>query len=153
MHNRGIAVPTPSSLASRADARATAKLGERAGLIFYRFTDGNGRECYAVVPTSFGIACELNPNGAFPSVRNPLLYSYGVEIEKATGKVTVLDVTGFAADGVDTVAALDSAGNVVASSSVTNNIFSFGANGPRVIQIVAYNAGGDLVYSSPKRRR
>jgi hypothetical protein len=152
MSNRGSPVSTPQTLSSRADARRTWKLGERSNLTFYRFIDGNGRECFAVLPTSFGVSCELNAHGAFPSVRYPLLYSYGVEIEKPTGKTSVLDVTGFAADSVAKIAALDSAGNVVTSSAVTDNIFSFDVKGPAVVQVVAYGADGNTVYSSTKRR-
>jgi hypothetical protein len=138
----GISVDDISSLATR---------GDRS---FYRLSD----HCYglgAASPTKhvFG-AIHRVPK--FPSPESPVLdftvfgSSAGPDERPQPKNMTVHASEGIAADGVAKVAFLDADGQVVAETPVIDNIYRFDpAPAGSALKLVAYDATGEVVFSTP----
>jgi hypothetical protein len=77
----------------------------------------------------------------FPSITTPIL-----DFTMGQG----YDVAGIAADVVASVALLDTAGVPVAKAAVANNLYSLPtASRPNVASLVALDASGNTLYSTP----
>jgi hypothetical protein len=91
-------------------------LGTLNGVTFYAARNADGRFCIAIDHAAEqyekGFGCDLRANG-FPSA----------EVQ-ALAFPPALQLQGIAADGVAKVAFLDAGGNVIDSTSVTNNLFA-----------------------------
>jgi hypothetical protein len=118
----------------------------RDGIDFYAARRSDGYLCFAIdaAPGSDahkGLGCDLgNPSlpgtPAFPSPARPIF-----DFSRFSDKLA-----GFAADGVATVDLLDSAGNVIDSVPVTDNVYA-DANPPGGgAAIEALDASGAVVY-------
>jgi hypothetical protein len=132
-------------------------LGTRGDRSFYRLGD----HCYGAGPASptnhaFGhISCVPD----FPSPDVPVLDATVFGSSAGPGErpppetLTVHASEGIAADGVATVALVDTDGQVVAETPVLDNIYRF----ERVptgtaLRVVAYSTTGEVVFSQPKHR-
>jgi hypothetical protein len=145
---------TPFSQASGL-AQALAELGfpstlqlieTRDGISFYAARRSDGYFCFAIdaapsEPAHKGVGCDLgNPslpgNPAFPSPARPVF-----DFSRFSGHLA-----GFAADGITTVNLLDAAGNVIASSPVTDNVYADATPPAGGEAIEALDAHGTVVY-------
>jgi hypothetical protein len=122
--NEGISIPTTSVLQgeSRLDEALQSMnvgttmqaLGIVNGMTFYATRNSAGDFCLAVDHTTGGIGkgvlCDYNTDN-FPSA----------DVKAISFPRTLL---GVAADGVATVALLDTAGDIIDSTSVVNNLFA-----------------------------
>lgn len=129
-------------------------LATRGDRSFYRLND----HCYGVGPASptnhvFG-AIHCKPN--FPSPDAPVVdftvygSTAGPDERPQPQTMTVHASDGIAADGVAKVAFADADGQVIADTSVIDNIYRFD---PRpagtALKLVAYDATGEVVFSTP----
>jgi hypothetical protein len=129
-------------------------LGTRGNRSFYRLSD----HCYGSGPASptnhvFG---QISCTPAFPSPAVPVQdgtvfgSSAGRDQRPQPRTLTVHASHGIAADGVAKVALLDADGQIVAETSVRDNIYSFDpAPAGNATKVVAYSATGEVVFSQP----
>lgn len=129
-------------------------LATRGDRSFYRLRDN----CYGTGPASptkqvFGqVGCTDN----FPSAERPVFdftvfgSTAGSDERPEPQTMTVHTSQGIAADGVAKVALLDADGQVVAETSVLDNIYSFDrVPTGNAAKLVAYSATGEVVFSQP----
>lgn len=146
--NEGTPVPTSSSPFSRDSSlnQAMEELGfpsrlqlltERDGVRFYAARRANGTFCFAVdLDGRKAVGCSVAP--AFPSPERPIVdfsrFSKGARI------------VGFAADGVSTVALVDSSGSTLATAPVIANVYAASNTVPGAVGVEALDARGTVVY-------
>ena len=116
-------------------------LGTREGISFYAAHKPLGY-CLAVVESAkpvgsqrpaSDVGCE-NGSDSFPSARNPVsVFPVGRRF------------AGFAADGVASVALVDTSGRTLASANVSQNLFVGGAMPIGPVTVVALDAQGDVL--------
>jgi hypothetical protein len=123
-------------------------IASRDGISFYAARRADGHVCVAIdlapgAADHKAVACDLgNPSlpgtPAFPSPERPILdfsrFSNGARL------------AGFAADGISTVNLLDTAGNVIASAPVSDNVYA-DANPPAGgAAVEALDSDGTVIY-------
>jgi hypothetical protein len=110
-------------------------LGTKNGVSFYAARRADGDYCFAIESkVAKGVGCDLN--GTFPSSARPVMVF-----------PPLIQFAGFAADGVATVAGIDSAGNTVISEPVSQNLFASTTPGPfpSVVAIEALDTHGNVL--------
>jgi len=113
-------------------------LGTLDGVAFYATRNADGRYCMAVdhVDQQYekGVGCDLRPDG-FPSAQARVFtFPAGDRLQ------------GIATDGVATVEALDSNGNVLDSTPVVDNLFASSTTlGDRIAAVRALDADGNVL--------
>ena len=118
-------------------------LGTLDGVAFYATRNADGDFCLAINRVNErydkGFGCDLNSDN-FPSP----------DVQAFTFPPPVM-LEGVAADGVATVEALDANGNVLASTTVTNNLFvsDQGLPGGSVAYIQSLDASGNVLSRQP----
>jgi hypothetical protein len=123
-------------------------LGTRDGMMFYAGPGSAGGQCYALGAAKTGgivvLGC-LDPAAPFPSKDVPILDMSGIAGDPRTHTVTLLELSGFAADGVATVGLIDVNG-VLHSAEVRENIYY--ANLPQVQAraLVAVDLSGKEIF-------
>jgi hypothetical protein len=132
-------------------------LATRDGTAFYASRTSDGRTCFLNGPASgtaptrilISTPCESD----FPSVEHPLLGQY-VLVRKPPNRLqSVGGLEGLAADGVATVEAVDTNGDVILKAPVSGNVYFAHLDLQRTeitaaaAKIVALNASGDVVYT------
>jgi hypothetical protein len=110
-------------------------LGQRNGVSFYAARRTDGDYCFAIESTvAKGVGCDLD--GGFPSPERPLMVF-----------PPLIQFAGYAADGVATVAGIDSSGKAVISAPVSQNLFASTTPGPfpSVVAIEALDSHRDVL--------
>ena len=110
-------------------------LGNESGVRFYAARRADGDYCFAIESTAArGVGCDLN--GTFPSPARPVMVF-----------PPLVQFAGYAADGVATVAGIDSSGDSVVSAPVHRNLFASTTPGPfpSVVALQARDAQGDVL--------
>jgi len=110
-------------------------LGQRNGVSFYAARRADGDYCFAIESTvAKGVGCDLD--GSFPSPERPVMVF-----------PPLIQFAGYAADGVATVAGIDSSGKAVISAPVSQNLFASTTAGPfpSVVAIEALDSRGDVL--------
>jgi hypothetical protein len=110
-------------------------LGQRNGVSFYAARRADGDYCFAIESTvAKGVGCDLD--GSFPSPERPVMVF-----------PPLIQFAGYAADGVATVAGIDSSGKAVISAPVSQNLFASTTPGPfpSVVAIEALGSHGDVL--------
>jgi hypothetical protein len=129
---------------------ALNELGTRAGQTFYVSPGAAGGSCYSIGPTSTRglamLAC-LKP-GQFPSADAPILDMSGVSADSQTRSITFLELGGVAADGVASVALIDTHG-AVHSAPVSENIYYADIPHVEAKALVAIDGDGQQIYRRP----
>lgn len=125
--------------------------GHRADKAFYRLTGTPRGTCYGI-GFKTGAETDLNQiecGSTFPSTDQPILDASVIE-EDQTGAVRVVEVQGWAADGVASVAVLDASDRVVAEARVSRNIYAIDAEALRSgdgVKLIARDRNGSVVYT------
>ncbi len=99
-----------------------------------------------LVPGS--VTCLL-PGAKFPSAEEPVLVRLGLDAKAATGATTIRAFTGFAADGVASLAVYSTKGTEIARQAVAANSFSIPLVGTRrdeIGQLAAFDGDGSEIY-------
>jgi hypothetical protein len=147
---------------AKVQAKRVFVLGTRNGRRFYRIEIATGSSCFAVgrasAPrsTPFGsVFCANGGRGSsyatasLPSQRPVLAWASVEGTQRGVRKLSLLSMDGFATDGVATVEFRDASDVVVASTTVSGNIFSFSL--PNVPSgsghLVAKDSHGNTVYT------
>jgi hypothetical protein len=123
-------------------------LAVRDGKSFLQFArDGNG-DCFGIKKGNsqhFSFTCW----DSFPSPAHPVLddSTFGASVGEP---IHALDVQGFAADGVASVAAEDVAGTVLALAPVMGNVYNLDAAPPSAVRLVALAADGTALFAVPR---
>jgi hypothetical protein len=129
-------------------------LGTRNGRRFYRIGISTGSSCFAVgrasAPQAHPFGLVLCDATAGLSSQRPVFAWASVEgTLRGVRKVNLLSIEGFATDDVATVEFRDASGVVVASATVSGNIFSFSL--PHVPsgegRVVAKDGQGNTLYT------
>jgi hypothetical protein len=110
-------------------------LGTNNGVSFYAARRADGDYCFAIESkVAKGVGCDLN--GTFPSSARPVMVF-----------PPLIQFAGFAADGVATVAGIDSSGKTVISAPVSQNLFASTTPGPfpSVVAIEALDTHGNVL--------
>jgi hypothetical protein len=127
---------------------ALQQIASRDGINFYAARRADGHVCVALdaapgSPDHKAVACDLgNPSlpgsPAFPSPERPILdfsrFSNGARL------------AGFAADGISTVNLLDAAGTVIASATVSDNVYADATPPAGGVAVEALASDGTVVY-------
>jgi hypothetical protein len=135
-------------------AVSATRMASRAGRGFYRLVRPDGSVCFAVDMTGgdhVGNTSCLPPGTAFPTPSSPVLdLSVFESTSHVPGDVQMVSAQGFAADGVRSVALLDSSGHVIARAPVAGNVYAVNVPAGRVATtVVAYDARRAEVYRVP----
>jgi hypothetical protein len=113
------------------------QLGTVNGVTFYASRRADGHYCFAIEKDGArgGISCDLD--GTFPSPSTPVWIFPPYD-----------GFNGYAADGVATVAGLDSSGATVVSVPVTNNLFAASpADYRNIARVEVFDAQGNVIWS------
>lgn len=118
-------------------------VAERGPTVFFRVPLRDGGACFAVGRAAGGgEAYDIGTLKCWaPAPRFPLLDMSPVQAD-GPGGFQVLQIHGFAADGVDKVAVTDLNGEVVAEAAVSDNVYKITAYPPgRVSALIALDEG------------
>ncbi len=137
-------------------ATSAGLLGTSNERSFYKV----GENCYGVGPEKGSPASSPERvlgrvvcNKSFPSADMPLLdFSVLHGVQGSDGNPTDLIVVrseGFAADGISSVSLRDASGDIVATTAVVGNTYSFSSVVPQAKELVAVGRDGNQVATTP----
>ena len=134
--------------------RLLARRGDRA---FLTVRTADGRDCFSVgwtqeaAPPSLGaVFC---PASVFPSKEMPVIDLSVVRGSIGSNAVYLVRGEGFAADGVVRVALTAMDGDIVAETTVTDNVYSFESPPSRPIhELIAFDRAGIALQTMPYMR-
>jgi hypothetical protein len=123
-------------------------MGVQNGREFVHFAKGDHRNCYGIKQrdaTRFAFTCWDD----FPSAAHPILDQsiFGADNGEP---IHLIEVEGFAADGVVEIDATDAAGSVLARTPVVGNVYSLEAVPPAAVRLTALDAKGRTVFAVPR---
>jgi hypothetical protein len=124
-------------------------VGVRGGHAFYRIGDN----CFAVgASASIGALGVIKCWGEGQSVAPIIDFSIVEITREQPDEVKLIDVTGFAADGIAAIGLRTAQGTVATREPVTNNLYAIGSlpNRP-IVALVAFDRSGTALYSTPLR--
>jgi hypothetical protein len=115
---------------------------------FVHLTRGDHGNCFGIKKrdeTRFAFTCWDD----FPSAAHPILDQsvFGAE---AGEPIHVIQVDGFAADGIVEIDATDASGSVLARTPVIGNVYSLEAVPPAAVRLVALDAKGRPAFAVPR---
>jgi hypothetical protein len=119
----------------------------RNGLEFVRSTRGEHRNCFGFAKHEVTVA--LTCWDDFPSPAHPILDESVFGADRGE-PLHVIQLQGFAADGVVEIDATDRDGDVLARTPVTDNVYSLDAVPPAAVRIVALDSSGRTVFAVPR---
>jgi hypothetical protein len=133
------------------------RLATRNGTVFYTAPGATGGLCYAKGPENTGgIALLGCPNAkevfSFPSREKPILEMSGGVIDSTDGSVHLLELSGFAADGVAKVGLIDVNG-VIHSVNVSDNVYDLALPNVEAKAVVALDGTGREIYRRDHTKR
>ncbi|HMI98511.1 MAG TPA: hypothetical protein VK488_01625 [Gaiellaceae bacterium] len=143
----GTPVPLTSRLRALPDSTAQAFLMATLGpTAYFRVPLADGGACFYTGRATDGEAYELGAGSCWtPAPRFPILDLSPIQAS-GSGGFQVLQIQGFAADGVSTIAVKDLDGNVIAEAAVHNNVYKITAYPPGgVSELVGLDDGDHVV--------
>jgi hypothetical protein len=135
-------------------AIAVSRMATRAGRFFYRLVQPDGTVCYAIDTTGGdhlgNTSCPASGT-TFPTSSDPVLdLSIFESTSHIPGDFHIVSAQGFAADGVASVALLNSDGRLVSRKRTAGNVYALDVpSGRAATSVVAYDARGSEVYRVP----
>jgi hypothetical protein len=123
-------------------------LAERNGKTFMQFVRNGNGNCFGIKKGNaqrFSFTCW----DSFPSPEHPLLddSTFGANVGEP---IHALDIQGFAADGVASIAVEDAAGTVLTLTPVLANVYNLDNAPPSAVRLVALGADGRPVFAVPR---
>jgi len=135
-------------LESGGGTTALRLLGQRDSIAFYSSMGKAGGLCHATATASGHIAslfCPASGSSEFPSEKTPILDMSGVAYDPTTHVTRLLDLTGFAADGIARVGVLSTDGSLHATPVVAN-VYHGDLPDVQAAALVAFDETGAEVY-------
>jgi len=134
------------------DPSSVRILGARHGLAFY-VTTQDGTACYSAGDAAVGksgraVTDSLGCPSDFPTASKPVLDDSFVSMDPSSGAITVLRLSGLAADPVARVGVISTDG-AVSYAPVINNVYDLTGLSVLARAIAAYDASGNTLYTIP----
>lgn len=126
-------------------------LGQRDNLVFYTAAGRSGGVCRALGPLDGHIAslfCPASGSSGFPSDAQPVLDMSGIAWDPSSRSTQVLDLSGFAADGIARVGVIAKDGSLH-STAVVSNLYHTDLPAFTATALVAFDESGAEVYRRP----